>query len=504
MARSLHAALHALAGCAAGTYLGYLLSDAERRRREAAADGDGDGDEDDASTQTTTAPAGLDDAIVREHVTRNVQYFGEEPVAGLREDSFVVVVGVGGVGSHAAMALLRAGVGRMRVVDFDRVSLSSLNRHAVATRADVGTPKVDALAAHCASIFPESRVDALDAMYTPDTSDAVLAPFRDGTPVSFVIDAIDNVDTKVHLLLTCHTRGIRIVASGGAAMKADPTRVRVGDIAEAASHDVLLRTVRLRLRKANDSKDVPIACVASTEKARMGLWECPDDVPLVGAGDVRAQAEGGGAATAATAGRGDLQVVPGFRVRTAPVVGTLPATFGLVLAHYVLCALTSNAVPMDPEPMARALDVQYKTLWENLRELETDAFGDDGAVEVTVDEVKYVSRELFHCLPATGGKKNGARGGKLSLVRNKTALRLARFDGAHPAAVDNLVLLGWEDAEAHYATQCDVDAFVARHGDSVASLVRRCSARARRDYAYTRDELDEVREAHREDILGMD
>ena len=70
-----------------------------------------------------------------------------------------------GVGSHAAHMLLRSGVGRLRLIDFDQVTLSSLNRHAVATRADVGTPKALALARHFRDISPETSVDARVAMY---------------------------------------------------------------------------------------------------------------------------------------------------------------------------------------------------------------------------------------------------------------------------------------------------------------------------------------------------
>ena len=94
---------------------------------------DDDDDLDGVEMHHLHAASPLDDDITREHLTRNIQFFGEQPVVSLR-NAFVVIVGVGGVGSHAAMALLRAGVGRLRVVDFDRVSLSSLNRHAVATR----------------------------------------------------------------------------------------------------------------------------------------------------------------------------------------------------------------------------------------------------------------------------------------------------------------------------------------------------------------------------------
>lgn len=128
----------------------------------------------------------LDDEVVGEQLTRNVQFFGRQGQQRVC-DAFVVVVGLGvsfaeylavvagashfpapppqGVGSHAAHMLLRSGVGRLRLIDFDQVTLSSLNRHAVATRADVGTPKALALARHFLEIAPETPVDARVAMY---------------------------------------------------------------------------------------------------------------------------------------------------------------------------------------------------------------------------------------------------------------------------------------------------------------------------------------------------
>lgn len=84
------------------------------------------------------------DVVVREQLTRNRQFFGARGQSQLAT-SLVVVVGLGGVGSHCATALLRSGVGRLRLVDFDQVSLSSLNRHAVAERKDVGIPKATCL-----------------------------------------------------------------------------------------------------------------------------------------------------------------------------------------------------------------------------------------------------------------------------------------------------------------------------------------------------------------------
>ena len=101
-----------------------------------------------ATSSSPPVPAQLlfdeNDEVVKEQLTRNRQFFG---AGGQRQlaASLVVVVGLGGVGSHCAAALLRSGVGRLRLVDFDQVSLSSLNRHAVAERKDVGIPKATCL-----------------------------------------------------------------------------------------------------------------------------------------------------------------------------------------------------------------------------------------------------------------------------------------------------------------------------------------------------------------------
>uniref|UniRef100_A0A453R9Q1 THIF-type NAD/FAD binding fold domain-containing protein n=2 Tax=Aegilops tauschii TaxID=37682 RepID=A0A453R9Q1_AEGTS len=133
----------------------------------------------------------LSDEVVAEQLTRNIQFFGVESQKKVTE-SFVVVVGLGGVGSHAASMLLRSGVGRLLLVDFDQVSLSSLNRHAVATREDVGTPKAYCLKKHFSLIYPECQIEARVQLYDSSAEDEILS----GQP-DFVLDCIDNIDTKV-------------------------------------------------------------------------------------------------------------------------------------------------------------------------------------------------------------------------------------------------------------------------------------------------------------------
>ena len=96
-------------------------------------------------------------AIKKEQLARVIKYFGEEKFNKL-ENSYVMVLGVGGVGSHVVNMLARSGVRRIKIVDFDRVSLSSLNRHSCAVRKDVGTAKVQCLKNFINSILPHIEI----------------------------------------------------------------------------------------------------------------------------------------------------------------------------------------------------------------------------------------------------------------------------------------------------------------------------------------------------------
>ncbi|KAF9597530.1 hypothetical protein IFM89_019444 [Coptis chinensis] len=190
----------------------------------------------DVATNGTVGLDILSDEIVSEQLTRNIQFFGLESQRKVTE-SFVTIIGLGGVGSHAASMLLRSGVGMLLLVDFDQVSLSSLNRHAVATREDVGIPKALCLQKHFSTIFPESQIDARVQLFDASAAEELLSGHPD-----FVLDCIDNIDTKVALLAACVHRGLKVISATGAGARADPTRIRVADLRESIN-DPLSRTV---------------------------------------------------------------------------------------------------------------------------------------------------------------------------------------------------------------------------------------------------------------------
>ena len=139
----------------------------------------------------------------------------------------VVVVGLGGVGSHAAQLLVRGGVRRLRLVDFDQVTLSSLNRHATAVRWDVGTPKARALKAALLRIAPEAVIEARVELFDDASAPRVLADHP-----SLVVDAIDDLTTKAALLGHCVRLGLPVLCALGAGGKGDACALHIGRLDE--------------------------------------------------------------------------------------------------------------------------------------------------------------------------------------------------------------------------------------------------------------------------------
>ncbi|GLJ11948.1 hypothetical protein SUGI_0180760 [Cryptomeria japonica] len=359
----------------------------------------------------------LKDEIVHEHLTRNIQFFGLESQQKVNK-AFVVVIGLGGVGSHAATMLLRSGVGRIRIVDFDQVSLSSLNRHAVATRDDVGTSKALCLKTHFQSIFPESQIDARVQLYDASSEEDILG----GQP-DFILDCIDNIDTKVSLLAACVRRGLKVLSATGAGARADPTRIRIADLSESST-DPLSRAVRHRLRREHGI-DGGISVVFSLEKPKVKLL--PFKAPN---GEEENPSE--------------YQIVPGFRVRIIPVLGTIPAIFGQVMASHVLTQLAGFNIQTEP---IVSFDVDhYCLLHQRLIEREEILYGAAMHVEVDVEEVVYIVKELWRGKSARDqASKDVGRG----MWRSVNNLTLTRWDRSKPASVTNLILLKFKEAEDH-------------------------------------------------------
>jgi tRNA A37 threonylcarbamoyladenosine dehydratase len=167
---------------------------------------------------------------------------GETGLSRLRQAS-VAVFGLGGVGSYAVEALVRGGVGRLTLIDFDQVDITNCNRQIHAHDGTIGHPKALVMAERCRSINPGLQVEPLQAFYSQETSEELLLRGYD-----YVLDCIDHITAKLHLIEACVSRRLPIISSMGAANKLDPTRIHVADLAD--THKCrLARILRRELRR---------------------------------------------------------------------------------------------------------------------------------------------------------------------------------------------------------------------------------------------------------------
>lgn len=180
-------------------------------------------------------------------------------------DAHVMVIGLGGVGSFAAEGLARSGVGKLTLVDFDLICITNTNRQLHTLKGVIGKPKSDVLGERMLRVNPQATVEGVQEFYNAETSEALL-----GRGADVVIDAIDNVTAKCHLLAECRRRGQAVICSTGAAARLDPTKIETGDLAQTRI-DPLAKAVRKILREKHDFPRSPrepfgIPAVFSTEE----------------------------------------------------------------------------------------------------------------------------------------------------------------------------------------------------------------------------------------------
>ncbi|MDO5103401.1 MAG: tRNA threonylcarbamoyladenosine dehydratase [Lautropia sp.] len=156
--------------------------------------------------------------------------------------SHVAIFGIGGVGSFAAEAIARSGVGEMSIVDFDSIDISNLNRQIPALMGTVGKSKVSVMAERILQINPQIKLHIFDKKYLPENSDEFFAAAFD-----FVIDAIDIITSKIFLIKTCKEKNIPIISSMGMGNKIDPTRIQITKLAKTHT-DPLAKVMRKELK----------------------------------------------------------------------------------------------------------------------------------------------------------------------------------------------------------------------------------------------------------------
>jgi tRNA A37 threonylcarbamoyladenosine dehydratase len=252
-----------------------------------------------------------------ERFSRTIDLVGAPGFEALRR-ARVAVFGLGGVGSHAAVALARSGIGALRLVDHDKVQASNLNRHAVATPADIGKLKTSVMERYLLGAAPDTSVEVIDMVCGPDNLDQAL-----GGSLDFVVDCIDGLNAKVSLLANCVKRGLAVVSSMGASSRTDPLLLRIGDI-EKSEVCPLAKFVRKRLRRQGIQGGV-IAVYSVEKKGPVLPADLCDE-------------------------QGDL-----CRARSRlPSLSTMPGIFGYAAANVVIARLSGLSRRQgDDEPCPR-------------------------------------------------------------------------------------------------------------------------------------------------------
>eukprot|EP01098_Paradermamoeba_levis_P012308 TRINITY_DN535_c0_g1_i1.p1 TRINITY_DN535_c0_g1~~TRINITY_DN535_c0_g1_i1.p1 ORF type:complete len:427 (-),score=129.91 TRINITY_DN535_c0_g1_i1:29-1141(-) len=338
-------------------------------------------------------------------------FFGDEVFKKVRE-KFVIVVGVGGVGSAAAHVLLRSGVGKLRLIDPDAVTLSSLNRNAVALRSDVGKAKVLVLKEHFHLICPETPVEAIEAFF-----EAELAPKLLGGSPDYVLDCIDNKETKVELLAYCRKNNIKIISSFGAGGATDPTKIRISDISDSWGCP-FGKDIRRELGYLGVSEG--ITCVYSVETTKKKLLPLPpDELERVL----------------------DQKMKRKIRVRTIPTTMCLPSIAGTSVANVLLNDIMGCPLSMyEVDTTCDTKTYPWKKIVKDFTSRETSLHHTQPSLAkkiIPVNKVKKIFLEVWEGKSALSG------------ADNKTKPQILRWRKQNPLAPNNLICVTPGEALAH-------------------------------------------------------
>ena len=350
-----------------------------------------------------------DEQFIRQSLKNNVEFLGEDTIEKL-SNQYVVVVGAGGVGSWVVNSLVRSGCRKIRVVDFDQVSLSSLNRHSSAILNDVGTPKVECLRKHMREIAPWCEIDPINELWTLQNGERLT--LGNGTP-DFIVDCIDNIDTKVDLLEFAYNHGIKVISSMGASAKSDPTKLNVGDLA-TTEEDPLARVVRRKLKKRGILSGIPV--VFSAEKPdpkKAKLLPLPDEEYERGKVD-------------------ELSALKDFRVRILPVLGTMPSLFGLTITTWILSNISDKSLePVEGKNRIKVYDGIYQSLAGQMSRVGIPS----QRIPLALKDVSYLVEEVFK--------------GKSPISGISTRLTLTKWDPSKPISLQNVVVLTKNEQKVH-------------------------------------------------------
>jgi len=334
--------------------------------------------------------------IVEEQLVRNIQFFGEEGQAKI-SDAFIVVAGVGGIGSHVVSAVIRSGVKKIRLIDPGYITPSLLNKHAFATREHVGTSKVHCCADFILKVFPHIEIETIKAPITEKN----IAKLLEGNP-SFVIDCMDHPEAKAVLIDHCIENKLKVVTAGETNLKCNPTLIQITDISDVRN-DGIIRTTRMKLKAKGRKGGVKV--IFSIEKPE--TWHSVSD-------KVKKDFFG-------------TEIIK-------PTFGTMTAMMAYSVSSYVLCDLAGQMY--TPLVMSDVKLNDYERIMKRLTGDENKRGVRNENLAVDIEDVYILVREVFEWTCVVTGKR----------LRD---LELVRWNPKKKASIRNLVLMSEEAAKEH-------------------------------------------------------
>ena len=351
---------------------------------------------------------------------------------------FIVVVGIGGVGSHVIMSLLRSGITHLRVIDYDLVTLSSLNRHAFAVRSDVGKLKAHLVKEYAYKYNPNIHIEPIDDAFLLQHAEHYI---KRGNP-TYVIDCIDDLDSKIDLIHYCIENNINIVSSMGAAGKYDPSKIRYS-IFDRIGGDAMGKRIRYWYNKKY--KDLPrqMMCIYSTEKTFKGL-SAIDENKIQNAEKYRVNFN--------------------ERIRSLPVFACLPSAFGQCIAGRVVgelnqCKFTHyeeyKEGNRDKEVMIGHITLSKSI--EDFKVFEVNKRGTDpNELFLVYDDYLHIAQTFKFC--SSVSQKPGR---KMKFIRWRPYL---------PPTVDNIVILNKTEMNQMFYVKTEED-LIKQFGEDVVKRV---------------------------------
>ncbi|ORZ14651.1 hypothetical protein BCR42DRAFT_329157 [Absidia repens] len=369
-----------------------------------------------------------DPTLIAEQLARNQAFLGEEGLAQIRQ-AHVVVVGVGSVGSWAALMLARSGVQHIRLIDPSVVRTKDLASHAAATPSTLGVPKVTALQSTVSHIAPFVQIESIIGEWQQRHLTMV-------DPINTAVDATDNgngskkekimvvdclgdtsIDAKLKLIQFCHSHRISIVSALDPGNKVDPTRIQITDISDSFE-DPSARVLRRKLKLMGVDRHLPVAY--SIEKPADPKF-MKDEL------HVETMKELG-------------EEMPNIRRRHTPIFGSIAAMYGMTLTTYTLLHLADfSAYELPP---LKLRDKLYGRIHQEVNKRERQNYH-NMETPLALKDVEYIYEEIWH--------------GKSVVSGPQERITMARWDRTQPLGFLNTVCMSKEEARAHDVLPMDTD-----------------------------------------------